>query len=137
MKCSGQLSYVGARRRIAIVPTTAFAERLLADVRLAAVRDGQHRPYMTADRYQNYRFVLAVLESDAFTPAERRTLADVAEGLLLTRSIYSDEVDDLRMRVSTVLDDLVAGDRMRYGTAVELRARIDECGPDGVALTHA
>ena len=92
---------------------------------------------MNGDRYQNYRFVLEVLESNVFTPAEREILADVAEGLLLTRSVYSDEVDDLRLKVSAVLDELVAGERMRYATAVELRTRIDECGPVGVALHYA
>ena len=36
-----------------------------------------------------------------------------------------------------MLDELVASDRMRYATAVELRTRIEECGPDGAALLHA
>lgn len=92
---------------------------------------------MTGNRYRNYRFVLEVLESSVFTAAEREVLADAAEGLLLTRSIYGEEVDDLRLQVSAVLDELVGSERMRYTTAVELRTRIDDCGPEGAALLHA
>jgi len=92
---------------------------------------------MTGSRYRNYRFVLEVLDSNVFGPAEREILADAAEGLLLARSVHGHEVDDLRSQVSVVLDELVASDRMRYGTAVELRTRIEECGPDGAALLHA
>jgi hypothetical protein len=92
---------------------------------------------MTGDRYRNYRFVREVLYADVFGPTEREILADAAEGLLLSRSVYGAEVDDLRQQVSVVLDELVASDRMRYGTAVELRTRIEECGPDAGALLRA
>ena len=92
---------------------------------------------MTGTRYQNYRFVLEILDSNVFTPAEREILADAAEGLLLARSVYGHEVDDLRSQVSVVLDELVASDRVHYATAVDLRSRIEDCGPDDAALLHA
>ena len=92
---------------------------------------------MNGHRYRNYLFVLEVLESDVFTDVERDLLADAAEGLLLTRLPGSDEIEELGIQVAAVLDELVASDRLRYGTAVELRARIAECGPAGAALHPA
>ena len=92
---------------------------------------------MNGHRYRNYRFVLDVLESDVFTSVEREILADAAEGLLLTKTPRSGEVDEIGMKVSAVLDELVASDRLRYGTAVELRARIADCGPLGAPLIPA
>ena len=44
-------------------------------------------------------------------------------------------MDEIGSQVSAVLDELVASDRLRYATAVELRARIAECGPRQDALT--
>jgi hypothetical protein len=90
---------------------------------------------MNGHRYRNYLFVLEVLESDIFTSVERDLLADAAEGLLLTRRPGAEEFDEIGIQVSAVLDELVASDRLRYATAVELRARIAECGPAGEALT--
>ena len=92
---------------------------------------------MNGHRYRNYLFVLEVIESDVFTDAERAILSDAAEGLLLTRLPSGDEVDEIGIHVSAVLDELVASDRLRYATAVELRARIAECGPAGAALSPA
>ena len=92
---------------------------------------------MNGHRYRNYLFVLEVLESDVFSDDERHVLADAAEGLLLTRLPSGEEVDEIGNQVSAVLDDLVATDRLRYATAVELRARIAECGPAGAALLPA
>ena len=89
---------------------------------------------MNGHRYRNYLFVLEVLESDVFTNAEREVLADAAEGLLLTRLPSRDAIDEIGTQVSAVLDELVASDRLRYATAVELRARIGECGPAGAQL---
>jgi hypothetical protein len=88
-------------------------------------------------RYRNYLFVLEVLESNIFSDAEREILADAAEGLLLTRLPGSEEMDEIGAQVSAVLDELVVSDRLRYATAVELRARIAECGPAGAALSPA
>ena len=92
---------------------------------------------MTGNRYRNYRFVLEVLDSNVFTQAEREILADAAEGLLLMRSAYAEGLEDLRTQVTAVLDALVASDRLRYATAVELRTRIEDCGPEGAALVPA
>lgn len=92
---------------------------------------------MTGNRYRNYRFVLEVLDSNLFTPAEREILADAAEGLLLMRSTYAEALEDLRIQVTAVLDELVSSDRLRYATAVELRTRIEDCGPEGAALVPA
>ncbi|MGZ8693592.1 MAG: hypothetical protein ACXWZT_12810 [Gaiellaceae bacterium] len=92
---------------------------------------------MNAFRYRNYRFVLDVIESDIFSEAERAILADGAEGLLLTKVPRGDEVDEISSQVSAVLDELVTTDRLRYTTAVELRARIAQCGPAGAALLPA
>ena len=92
---------------------------------------------MNGHRYRNYLFVLEVLESDVFSNVERDILADAAEGLLLTRLPSTEEVDEIGMQVAAVLDELVATDRLRYATAVELRARIAECGPAGAALLPA
>ena len=89
---------------------------------------------MNGHRYRNYLFVLEVLESNVFTDAEREILADAAEGLLLTRTATGEEVDEIGIKVSAVLDELVVTDRLRYATAVELRARITECGPMGAPL---
>ena len=92
---------------------------------------------MNGHRYRNYLFVLEVLESDVFSQPERDVLADAAEGLLLTRLPSTEEVAEIAAQVSAVLDDLVTTDRLRYATAVELRARIAECGPAGAALLPA
>ena len=92
---------------------------------------------MDSHRYHNYRFVLDVLKSDIFSEADRAILADCAEGLLLTRTPGGDEVDEISSQVSAVLDELVTTDRLRYTTAVELRARIAQCGPAGAALLPA
>ena len=92
---------------------------------------------MNGHRYRNYLFVLEVLESDVFSDPERAILADAAEGLLLSRLPSGDEVEEIGIQVTTVLDELVATDRLRYATAVELRARIAECGPAGAALLPA
>jgi hypothetical protein len=92
---------------------------------------------MNGHRYRNYLFVIEVLESNVFTDVEREILADAAEGLLLARLPSGGEVDEISVQVSAVLDELVASDRLRYATAVELRARIAECGPAGAALLPA
>ena len=83
---------------------------------------------MNEHRYRNYLFVADVVRSDVFSEAEREILRDAAEGLLLARS-PDDGAEEIAMQVSAVLDELVATDRLRYATAVELRARIEECGP--------
>jgi hypothetical protein len=88
-------------------------------------------------RYRNYLFVIEVLESSIFSDVERALLADAAEGLLLTRLPSAEAVDEIGLQVSAVLDEMVATDRLRYGTAVELRARIAECGPVGAVLSPA
>ena len=98
---------------------------------------GNIGPGMNSHRYRNYLFVLEVLESDIFTSVERDLLADAAEGLLLTRLPGTDQMEEMGTQVSAVLDELVASDRLRYATAVELRARIAECGPPTEALTPA
>jgi hypothetical protein len=92
---------------------------------------------MNGHRYRNYLFVLEVLESDVFSDVERHNLADAAEGLLLTRLPSGEEVDEIGIQVAAVLDELVATDRLRYASAVELRARIAECGPAGAVLLPA
>ncbi|HZO58832.1 MAG TPA: hypothetical protein VFB51_03980 [Solirubrobacterales bacterium] len=92
---------------------------------------------MNGHRYHNYLFVLEVLESNVFTDVEREILADAAEGLLLARLPNGDDVDEIGIQVSAVLDELVSTDRLRYATAVELRARIAECGPAGAPLQPA
>ena len=89
---------------------------------------------MDGHRYRNYRFVLDVVESDIFSEEERAILTDGAEGLLLTRFPSGDEVDEISSQVSAVLDELVTTDRLRYGAAVELRAKIAQCGPTGAEL---
>jgi hypothetical protein len=89
---------------------------------------------MNDHRYRSYLFVQEVLDSSVFTDAERELLADAAEGLLLARGPGTEDVDEIGIHVSAVLDELVASDRLRYATAVELRARIAECGPAGAAL---
>jgi hypothetical protein len=92
---------------------------------------------MNGHRYRNYLLVLEVLESNVFSDVERELLADAAEGLLLTRLPSGEEIDEIGIQVSAVLDELVASDRLRYATAVELRARIADCGPAGAALVTA
>jgi hypothetical protein len=92
---------------------------------------------MNGDRYRNYRFVLDVLQSDVFSQEERAILADSAEGMLLTTGPSGDEVEEISVQVSAALEELVASDRLRYVTAVELRARIAQCGPAGAALLPA
>jgi hypothetical protein len=92
---------------------------------------------MDARRYRNYRFVIEVLESNVFTDAERDILSDAAEGLLLAKVAEPDEVEEISVQISAVLDELVASGRLRYGTAVELRARIADCGPADAVLLSA
>ena len=89
---------------------------------------------MNEHRYRNYLFVSDVVRSDVFTEVERELLRDAAEGLLLARA-RPDGMDEIAMQVSAVLDELVASDRLRYATAVELRARIEECGPGAGLLS--
>ena len=83
---------------------------------------------MNQHRYRNFLFVADVLASDVFTSVEREILHDAAEGLLLAREA-GDGTDEIQMQVSAVLEELVSTDRLRYATAVELRARIEDCGP--------
>jgi len=102
-----------------------------------AAGSGGNIGHMNGHRYHNYLFVLEVLESNVFTDVEREILADAAEGLLLARLPNGDDVDEIGIQVSAVLDELVSTDRLRYATAVELRARIAECGPAGAPLQPA
>ena len=88
---------------------------------------------MNEHRYRNYLFVADVVRSEVFTPVERELLRDAAEGLLLART-PGDETEEIAMQVSAVLDELVSTERLRYATAVELRARIEDCGPGAVLL---
>ena len=92
---------------------------------------------MNGHRYRNYLFVLEILEADVFTHDEREILVDAAEGMLLSRLPSGEEVDEIGIQVTAVLEELVATDRLRYATAVELSARIAECGPAGAALMPA
>jgi hypothetical protein len=91
---------------------------------------------MNQQRYRNYLFVVDVVSSDVFTDIEREILKDAAEALLLAREPGA-QVEEVEMQISAVLDELVAGERLRYATAVELRARIEDCGPLGAALARA
>jgi hypothetical protein len=85
-------------------------------------------------RYRSYVFVARVFASDVFTALERDVLLDAAEGLLLARSLDTPEVEELAENVEAALEGLVAGRRIQSRTAVELRERIADCGPQRVAL---
>ncbi len=90
---------------------------------------GNLLPTMNGERYRNYLIVLEALDSGVFSSDERELLADAAEGLLLARGPRSDETDELEAQVVAILDELVAGARLRRANALELRARIVACGP--------
>jgi hypothetical protein len=87
-------------------------------------------------RYRNYLFILDVVSSDVFTDIEREILRDAAEGMLLAHD-PCDEVEEMAIEVTAVLDEMVARERLRRATAAELRARIGDCGPAGAALLTA
>ena len=91
---------------------------------------------MNSQRYRNYLFILDVVSSDVFTDIEREILRDAAEGMLLARD-PCDEVEEMAIEVTAVLDEMVARERLRRATAAELRARIEDCGPVGAALLTA
>ena len=92
---------------------------------------------MNGHRYRNYLFVLEVLESNVFTDVGARAPRGRGRGPAPDAPLRGDEIDEIGIQVSAVLDELVASDRLRYATAVELRARIEECGPAGAALAPA
>jgi len=91
---------------------------------------------MTSGRYDRYRDVRSP-ERNRLTTAERGLLRDAVEGFLLARSPEAEELAELGLGVSIVLDRAVDAHRVTPQAAARLHERIDACGRGGLALLAA
>jgi hypothetical protein len=80
-------------------------------------------------RYAASRQVMAALEIGNLLPAEREIARNAAEGMLLLRTIDSPELPKVALDMSLVLHDAVAGQRLNFAVAEEVKQLMEECGP--------
>jgi hypothetical protein len=84
---------------------------------------------MNRFRYDAYRTVRRRVRSWGFSPVEAEILQDAAEALLLTRSLEDEEIDEVTMTASVVIEQALAARRLGRVQANELRSRLASCGP--------
>jgi hypothetical protein len=92
---------------------------------------------MNGFRYDAYQKARQRIRSWGFSPVEAELLQDSAEALLLARSLEDEDVDEITMTASVVIDQALASSRLGRVQANELRSRLAACGPPRATVLRA